>query len=224
MNKLKKDSFFEIAKDISTTFGTLLGVRPYIGIIDAMGTVHYSDTELEEYMEFAQNFARSNFYLLNTGDHSLPLGGINLAFFKISEKSIIVLYTKKGRSGQLLSFKAKMFDWQQRIDGLIGDIIVPPPPIQVTDSPSQIELEPGVIEADQEVQTKARGLRTIPVLIKQLTGKEKFPIDVATILQYCDGNYSIDDIVKETNYPRLQVDNVIRLYQKKKWIDIKRVL
>ncbi len=218
----KQKAFYEVVKDISSLFGTMLGARPYISIIDGAGIIHYIDFPLEEYQEFITSFITSNFHLLGTGDHSLPLGGINLAFFKISKKVMIVLYTKKGRTGQLLAFKSQMDKWTSKIDELVGEVEILAPPIQVPTG--TVEDEPEIMNQEAAKQVKSHGLRTIPSLIRDLTGKEKFPLDVATIFQYCDGEHSIEEICQLTDYPRLKVDNIIRKYQKKKWIDVKRVL
>lgn len=223
MLKETKDSFFNIAKEISSNFGTLLGTRPYIAIVDGTGAIRFIETALEKFSEFITNFVRTNFSLLNKGDHSLPLGGVNLAFFKISEKAMIVIYTVKGRSGQLLAFKAKMDNWTKPIDDLIGDIELIAPPIQISDGTTIIESEPEVLKPKKPKISKPTGIRIIPVLKKDISGK-KFPLEVANILQYCDGNHSIDEICKKTQYPRLKVDEVIRTYQKKKIIELKRII
>ncbi|MHA1130655.1 MAG: hypothetical protein ACTSQI_04810 [Candidatus Helarchaeota archaeon] len=222
MDAERQTGFYEIVKDISSLCGTIIGTRPYVGIIDGSGTIHYRDDPLEEYIEFIKNFCVSNFHLLNVGDHSLPLGGINLAFFKISEKAVVILYIKKGRSGQLLAFKAHMDKWTSKINELIGEITILSPSIQI--QPGAEEPEPEIFEAQQISKPQSRGLRTIPILMRKLTGKEKFPLDVATVFQYCDGEHSIEEICQLTDYPRLKVDNIIRIYQKKKWVEVKRML
>ncbi|MFX0138923.1 MAG: hypothetical protein ACFFDN_35105 [Candidatus Hodarchaeota archaeon] len=70
----------------------------------------------------------------------------------------------------------------------------------------------------------SRGFKDFPFLKKKLTGKEKIPIEVTRILQFCDGNHSIGDISEETGYPKIKVSQTIREYHKKKWIEIKRLL
>ena len=222
LQKENENAFHEIAKEISTKFGKLLGTHVYIAIIDGAGFIYYLDSPLDKLSEFIQNFVETNFTLLNVGEHSLPLGGINLAFFKISRRAVIVLHTLKGRSGQLLAFKSNMFDWTKRVDELIGEINLPSPSIQIQDVAD--EIEPEILPPAFPGKDKPKRLKTIPILKKKLSGKEKFPLEVARILQYCDGNRSIEDICEETNYSRSKVDRVIRDYRKKKWIDIKRIL
>ena len=218
----KQEAFINIAKEIWTNFGRLLGTRPYIAIVDGAGIIHYIDSDLKEYENFISNFVSTNFNLLKVGDHSLPLGGINLAFFKVSYKTMIILHTKKGRSGQLLAFKSKMFDYAKIIDTFIGEVAIIAPPIRVQDDSAGIDHEPEVLPPT--AMPKTRVIKTIPVIVKKLSGKEKFPLEEAQILQYCDGEHSIEEISEVTEYPRLKVDNVIKMYQKKKWIAIKRIL
>ncbi len=212
----KQDSFYEIAKEINE-LGTMLATRLYVAIVDGAGVIKYIDAMLDAYKVFIETFVRENFSLLNIGDHSLPLGGVNLAFFKVSQKSMIVLYMVKGLSGQLLSFKARMYDWTNRIDGLIGEVALQPA-IQPLDSVAEIE-EPEV----QPSQPKSKGVKTVPLLIKEI-GKERFPLEVAQILQYCDGKHSTEEIAQITTYSQLKVESIIREYQKKKWVEIKRAL
>jgi hypothetical protein len=221
VSKENKEDFYSIVKEILATFGQIFVSRPYFSIIDMAGTIHYIDQPLEQFSEFIQNFTKDNFNLLNVGDHSLPLGGINLGFFKISPKTMIIIHTQKGPSGQLLSFKVKMFEWAPRIDKLIGDISTVVSRVQIAESSE--EGEPGVLPETLSKE-KVAGLKTVPVLIKNLSGKEKFPIEEAEILQFCDGKHAVETICTETGYPRLKVDEIIRRYQKKKWIEIRRVI
>lgn len=248
MYNAKPDSFENIAKEILVNVGKLLATRPYIAIANISGTIQYIDPPLEIYAKFIQNFVYNNFNLLGIGEHSLPLGGVNLAFFKISAQAIVVLYTLKGITGQLLAFKPKMFDWSTRIDQLMGGVAAPIPTPSPTPTfspaPSPAPQYPvtsraTVPEAAASVASAARttpssteaaapgtkaGLKTVPFLMKKLTGKEKFPLEDAQILQFCDGTNSIEDICIKTGYPRLKVDEVIRDYQKRKWIELKRIV
>jgi len=219
LSKDKIEDFYTIVKEIASVFGQLLISRPYFSIIDALGTIHYMDEPFGAYSEFIQNFVVSNFHLLNVGDHSFPLGGVNLAFFKLSSKTMIVIHTQKGPSGQLLSFKSKILDWGPRFDKLIGEIAPVVPTIQISEFSG--EAEPAIIT---ETSKDKAGLKTVPFLVKNLTGKEKFPIEEAQILQYCDGKHALESICEETGYPRLKIDEIIRRYQKKKWIEIRRVI
>ncbi len=222
MQNSQEEQFRLIAKEITTDLGKLLVTRPYVAIIDMLGYVHYFDEPLEQFLEFTQNFVKSNFNLLEVGDHSLPLGGVNLAFFKASSKAMIVMYTVKGLTGQLLAFKAKMFEWTERIEALLGDLEFPAPAIPTETTTIGVVSEPEVAAAPP--RPKKRGMKTVPFLTKQLSGKEKFSIDVAQILQLCNGDNTVQDICDETGYPLLKINDIIRTYQKKKWIALKRIV
>jgi len=221
--------FNQILKEISNNIGKIMGTRPYIAIVDYTGCIWQYDAPLEQFIEFIQNFVLSNFHLLKIGDHSLPLGGLNLAFFKISQKAMIIIYTLKGLSGQLLSFKQKMFEWSDRIDALLSDLQPPQvTPVQIT-SPSATHNDmaaksPTIAAPKPPTRDKKRGLKTVPILTKKLTGKEKFSLDVAHILELCDGHHTVLEMAEETGFPLLKINDIIRTYQKKGWISLKRIV
>ena len=224
-------SFEEIAREIVKDVGTQLVTRPYLSIVDFTGNIHYIDDPLASFTEFIHNFVKSNFYLLTVGDHSLPLGGVNLAFFKVSDKAMIVIYTVKGLSGQLLAFKTKMFDYSAKIDALLGHITpaepaAPTPAVttQTSETASYSTYETTPAAPAPAPPPKKRGLRTVPTLTRELTGKEKFPIEVAQVLNFCDGKHSVKDICEKTGYTLLKINEIIRTYQKKKWVELKRIL
>jgi len=60
--------------------------------------------------------------------------------------------------------------------------------------------------------------------MKEMTGKEKFKIDTAKVLELCDGTNSIEEIAEKTNLPKLKVDMIIKQFEKKGWIKISRVI
>lgn len=216
----ESEDFYEIAKEIVNVFGKIFAARPYIAVLDALGNVRHIDEPLSEsHLNFVQDFVRKSCNLLKVGDYSFPLGGINLGFFKISEKAVIVLYTTKGFTGQLLAFKARMHDWSQKIDELIGEIDVQAETIAEAVTPQAAETT----EIKPPVETK-KYFRDFPILIKDLTGKEKFPMEVAQVLNLCDGKHSIEDICMELEFNIIHVKDILAVHEKKKWIKIKRVL
>jgi len=216
--------FYEVALDISKQVGKLLVSRCYVAILDLFGTLRYADEPLIPFSEFMKEFVKSNVNLLTAGDHSLPLGGVNLAFFKVSDRAMIVLYTDKGYSGQLLTFKSRMFEWSKKIDELIGDIKIPASSVRIQDPSVGIEPEVQDTASEPAEPEKKRGMKTVPILTRKLSGKEKFSLEVAQVLQFCDGTHSINDIQVETGYPLLKINNIIRTYQKKEWITLKRIV
>lgn len=215
---MNPQDFHTIATEITQTLGKILVTHPYVGIIDYNGTIYHIDEPLQPFLDVMKNFVTSNFNLLQIGDHSFPLGAVNIAFFKVSSKAMVVLYTLKGLAGQLLAFKMKMFDWTKRIDGLLDQLNIPPPPIPT----QKLELE---IRYSGTSKPQFRsGITTVPILIKKLKGKEKFSIEVAQVLQFCDGKHTLHEICEETGYSLLKVNEILRDYKKKKWVEIKRTL
>lgn len=206
---------WDISKQIVRELGPFLLSRPYIGIYNALGEALHQDADLDEFSDLISTFIRSNFAHLNVSDHSMPIGGKTLAFFKTTKKSMVVIYCKKGALGQLLSFKSQIPKYGPMIDEIVGEL----PELPSTSSPL-ISGEPekaGKLEKDT-------GLEIVPTLTRKLTGKEKFPIMESQILQFCDGRHSVDQIVDETDQTRIFINQVIRKYQKKGWLKLVRKL
>ncbi|MFX1295783.1 MAG: hypothetical protein ACFFD2_13140 [Promethearchaeota archaeon] len=200
--------FSAIAKKISITLSKKLATRAFIAIVDLLGIFHHVDIPAyDEFLYFIPNFVNKNFNLLDVGDYSIPLGGISLAFFKISSKAIIVLYTPKGPSGQLLYFKSIMYNWVNEIDDLLGEINKKTADLQIEKS-----------KFKEKFQMKIT--KKVPLLVKTWSRKDKFSIEVASVLQYCNGIHSLNEISKLTNIPLLKVNMIIQQYKKKKWIKI----
>lgn len=120
MSAMADSDFRTVAQAISATMGQILATRPYLAILDILGNVYYTHGDLNGHLDFIQQFVTNNFDWLDVGDHSIPFGSkINLGFFRISKRAIVVLYTKKGTSGQLLAFKMRMCEWSSAIESLI---------------------------------------------------------------------------------------------------------
>jgi len=214
---LGSDFFYNIAQEIENNLGSLLGFRVYSAISDRNGKILFAREDYNDgdMLSYISNFIKNNFDMLQVGDHSFPISGKNFGFFKISNKCIIVLHTKKGPIGALLSFKSKMFAYSEKIDNQIGEIF----------SDVKVSTEKTSITADSKGSTQFITQKTfakIPILNKKLTGKEKFPLDQVLILNLCDGEHTIDEIIKKTRLPRLTVEKIIKDAQKKKLISLKR--
>lgn len=213
----EEDPFYPIASEIVKVFGKIFATRPYLSIIDATGKIHYIDEPLsKQHLGFIQDFVKTNFKYMKVGEYSVPLGSVNLAFFKISLKAVITIYTKKGFTGQLLAFKTRMHEWSGKIDDVLGEVEIP----------SEIEPTESEPIESKEVEVVKRGKisKKVPSLVKKLTGKEKFSLESASILQFCDGKRSVEEICKETNIPKIKVNQILAELQKKRWIKFKRVL
>ncbi len=214
---LEEEHFYQIASEIVKVFGKIFATRPYISIIDATGKIHYIDEPLsKQHLGFIEDFVKTNFKYMKVGEYSVPLGSINLAFFKISIKAIIAIYTQKGFTGQLLAFKTRMHDWSGKIDDILGEIVIP----------SKIEpKESKPIKSSTPAPVKHGTVaKKVPTLIKKLTGKEKFSIESASILQFCDGKRSVTEICEATSLPKVKVNQTLGELQRKGWIKFKRVL
>lgn len=213
----EEEKFYQIAKDIVKVFGKIFATRPYIAIIDANGNIHYIDEILsKQHLEFIQDFVKVNFKYMKVGEYSVPLGSINLAFFKISSKALITIFTEKGFTGQLLAFKTRMYEWSEKIDNVLGTISIPSTIVAKESQPVE-SIKPSIVK-------KKTGIRKIPLLTKNLTGKEKFSIEASSIIQFIDGKRSVDEICDETKYPKLKVNQVLIELQKKGMIKFKKFL
>ncbi|MHA1376896.1 MAG: hypothetical protein ACTSRG_00815 [Candidatus Helarchaeota archaeon] len=212
--------FYQLSKQLTAELGSLIGVRPYCAIINAAGETCHIDADLEEYSELINNFMMTTFPVLKAGEHSVPISGINMIFFKISAKAMVVLLIKKGALGQLLTFKSLMSKYSSRIDSSIGDIKV-----TITREIEKVKIKEKVtLEISSETKEEKRAkIKYLPVLIKDL-GKTKIPINHARILSLCDGKNDISKIMKQTKETRLFIDQIIRQYQKKGYIKLKRVI
>ncbi|MHA1312154.1 MAG: hypothetical protein ACTSWR_12480 [Candidatus Helarchaeota archaeon] len=211
--------FYEINKDITNKLGSLMFSRPYIGIIDANGKFRYMSNELIPYKDYIINFTIKNFNLLQLGDYSIPIGGVNLAFFKPDNNFLIIIHSKKGPIGQLLAFKKIMNEFSQKISSLIGEISSISNELQIDETTTVKKVE----EPKKVVKHRSRA-RKVPFLMKEITNKEKFKIDTAKILELCDGTNSVDDIAQKIKLPKLKVEMIIRQLQKKGWVNIHRVI
>jgi hypothetical protein len=220
-----RDELFEkLAKEISVSFSKIFVTKAYIAIVDAIGTFHYIDAPaFDEHLYFIQNYVTDNFQLMEIGDCTIPFGGVNLAFFKVSHKALIILYAPTGPSGQLLAFKTRCFDFAERIDELIGEVEYENSQDTVPESPAAI-FDSMWEEAPQSEKKEETSVKRVPILKKKLTGKEKFSLQVINFLQHCNGTNSLEDIARLTNAPNLKVDLMIRDLIKKGYLKLKRTL
>ena len=78
----------ELADEIRGNLSSLISAKVSIAFVrqqDKTISIVYMDDGLKSYESFITNFSTENFRLLNKYDHSLPLSGIKLGFFKTSE-------------------------------------------------------------------------------------------------------------------------------------------
>ncbi len=197
LDGLKKLS--DVVNVIKGNVGRLVGGNVAVAIVDSTAIIKYIDNEIVDFTDFIISFTKGNFDLLSIGDHSLPLSGTNIAFFKVSEKTLVILNSSKGPVGQLLAFKGQMNNYSAKID----------------------ELLESISEVEEKVPAKA-AVR-VPVLTVSISNK-KFGMEEAKVLHLVNGQNTITDICARTRLPQLKVDEILRKYQKKKWIKLKRLI
>lgn len=190
----------DLVDAIKQNIGRLLGSDTTVAITNSAAEIKYIDSEIKDFSDFIISFTRGNFELLNIGDHSLPLSGTNIAFFKISYNALVILHSPKGPVGQLLAFKGRMNKYATKIDELL-------------------ETEEGAAEE----ATPAKAAARVPVLTVSIANK-KFGMDEAKVLHLVNGENTIATICEKTGLPQLKVDEILRKYQKKNWIKLKRVI
>ncbi|MFX1295247.1 MAG: hypothetical protein ACFFD2_10400 [Promethearchaeota archaeon] len=210
-----------IVKEINSKLGAILGVRVYMGVVDGLGTLIYIDDELEQFKDFILNFIKNNFKYLRIGEHSLPISGKNIIFFRY-QKVMVILYSTKGRIGQLLSFKSIMPEYQAYFDKIVGDTEIIPTSTELETKPSpKPEITPKVpIKIkDKNIFSRSNALyRTIyPIKSKRLKEKEKFSLVESIILNHCDGENSISDIYDKLDMSQDEyIKEIYNLYKSNK--------
>ncbi|HUX98929.1 MAG TPA: hypothetical protein VMV49_05210, partial [Candidatus Deferrimicrobium sp.] len=190
----------DVVSSMKSDIGKLLGTNITVAIVDAEGDIKYIDTEIKKFSDFIISFTKGNFDLLSVGDHSLPLSGTNIAFFKVSDEALVILNSDKGPVGQLLAFKGRMKMYAAQLDTLI---------------------EEATFADEEKIPVKA-AVR-VPVLTEPIANK-KFGMEEAKVLHLVNGENTITDICEKTKLPQLKVDEILRKYQKKGWIKLKRLI
>lgn len=191
----------EMVEQLKAGLGKLVGSNITVAIVDANAEIKYIDKAISKFSDFIVSFTKGNFALLSVGDHSLPLSGTNIAFFKISEKSLVILNSDKGPVGQLLAFKGRMRKYTEQLDLLLE----------------------AVPEEEEEAAIPAKAAVRVPMLTVSIANK-KFGMEEAKVLHLVNGENNITDICEKTKLPQLKVDEILRRYQKKGWIKLKRLI
>lgn len=212
---MTEEALYQISKSIVSEIGPMLTSRPYIALIDKFGKIQYLDETVEKYRDFMSSFVQRNFSFLRVGDHSIPISGLNMVFFKLSNKIVLVMFMKQGLVGQLLAFKNKMEKFASKIDQHIT--LVPPEGVEGGVEVERVEKEE-VIE--EEMPEEEEEVKVIPKLVKKIRKKDKFPLKDIVVLNLCDGKNSIKKISEEANVDQMMVWDVLENYKKKKYIKI----
>ena len=205
---------YDIIRSIKKDISQFSSVRPYLAVIDGMSTIHYMDEDLESFREFITNFNDTSFGILGVGDHSLPIGRENLLFLKLSPKFLLIIYTKKGKIGELIRVKSKLNNYIQGIDNHIGDI-------DLSKAKSTTFAE-RVGKEDEKAKLKSKILSIYPSVNQDQIEKQKFPIDEARVLRLCNGETPIVEIMEKTGKTRIFINKIINKYKKKGFLKLVR--
>ncbi|HUY00161.1 MAG TPA: hypothetical protein VMV49_11440 [Candidatus Deferrimicrobium sp.] len=197
----------KIVISIGNKMGAIVGARVYAAIVSPNGKALISQDGIIPFLNIIETFVKSNFHYLQFGDHSIPMSGSNLVFFR-TKNAIIALYTPKGRHGQLLSFKSQFNQYSSEVDGIVGESSLDSAvvPFEIV---KKIPLEL-VYERDT--------WKIKPVFSVNLSGKEKLPMEEAVILNQCNGNNSISKISKEIQRNNTDIIKILIKYDEKGWI------
>ena len=203
----------ELANEIRGNLSSLISAKVSIAFVkqeDGNVSIVYMDDGLNPFKEFIMNFSSENFKLLNKYDHSLPLSGTKLGFFKTSETSLIAIYSHgQGPVGQLLVFKSRIDLFSERIDSTLAEA----KPISEVEDTEIKPLEDTLPPSAQRIPT-----------IQDKYRKKKYTMEEATVIHNINGQRTIAEIARITEIPLLRVNEVIKKYEKKKYIKLKRIV
>jgi len=201
------ESFTVITKEITQRLGAILGTRVYVGIYSENGQILHQDDDIKQFENFVSNFIKSNFQYLTVGDHSLPLSGHNIVFFKF-ENAMLVLYTKKGKLGQLLAFKSQMSKYYERVNSAVsqtsGEVI----------EKEEISVIKEAALTPENILVREERIGIIPEIRKKLTGKERLEMSEATVIRKLDSKKSLIELYQEEG-PDFIDENLYKLIQNK---------
>ncbi|MHA1377852.1 MAG: hypothetical protein ACTSRG_05680 [Candidatus Helarchaeota archaeon] len=117
-NRVKIDLIIEnIKKELIKLLGNF-GI--WAAISDIEGNIKYIDKGLEKFYKYIQNFCKYSSEVLESGSYSIPLS--NLIFFRISEKVIVVLSSKKAKTSRLITFVTKMDKYKAILNHIVDKI------------------------------------------------------------------------------------------------------
>ncbi|MBD3230553.1 MAG: hypothetical protein GF329_20405 [Candidatus Lokiarchaeota archaeon] len=227
MTIVQNQALFPIVKDLSKKLGTSLGVRVYVAITDANGKIVYIDEALKKFVNLITTFVEYNFDLLKIGDHSIPLSSSNLIFVKTSNRALIVLYTKKGLVGQLLSFKKYIGDFFKPIDEIMknegapsGSTQAPEPPVRPAPT-EQVEEQPPEIILEKRVYQRKKYEKIKPILKKKISSNLKLKLEESAILNFCSEGKTVSEMIElSENITLPSIKRVLFKFTESKWIKI----
>ncbi len=187
--------WYSIKQEITNSLADA-GFRVYVSIADIYGNTKTMDEQLEPFEDIIKRSINININFIGVGDYAIPLSSKNLMIFKISEKSIVVLFANKGNVAQLLSFKKNIKYFAEQIDQLIGDVELPAGQIPEAVPAPEVVKKPIAVPPTQ-IFGKEMPI-FYPLLNKKIGDKIKATVEEIGILHLCDGQHSFLDIVQLT--------------------------
>ncbi|NHI92361.1 MAG: hypothetical protein EAX96_07640 [Candidatus Lokiarchaeota archaeon] len=203
--------------------------QPEIALLDKSADVKFIDPGLKDQEKYMKEYVGSNFSLIAKGEYSLPFSGLLLGFFKISEEAILVLFLEEGKIGNLLAFRGAIDSMIQKLD---TSLIALQKTLEIEDMAYKIirlkeltdeeltKLAPAYEEMTDDINQPSEyiSLSQICPLLDEKYSKKKFSFKESLIIQFCDGEHSIDVISKKSGYSEYDVQDVVLKYEKKGWL------
>ena len=216
-------------EELREKMGRISSKTPYIALINKNAEVKFLDSELKDQENYMKEYIGSNFDLIANGEYSLPFSGLLLGFFKISEEAVLVLYLEEGKIGNLLAFRGVIDSMIQKLD---TSLIALQKTEEIEDMAYQIfrlrklsdEDLAAKIPVFEEMSDEGSqpseyiSLSQIFPLLDNKYSKKKFSFKESLIIQFCDGEHSIEEISKKSGYSDYDVQDVILKYEKKGWL------
>ncbi|MFX0136060.1 MAG: hypothetical protein ACFFDN_20635, partial [Candidatus Hodarchaeota archaeon] len=210
-------AIYDIVKNISGKMGQLVGVKVYVAVTSKDGNFIYSDEVFDDFKAFIKKFVETNFVYLQKGEHSIPLSSENIIFFKTTENSMTILYNPKGKIGQLLAFKSMMNNFCEPIENCITTQAAST--VEVIEETAAAQLAAQKMEEIGIVTRKDKHYNKIrPILRRSLKKKDKFNLVESTILNRCDGNNTLQNIIRDVDINDSDVIKSLHKFAEKKLI------
>ena len=224
-----------VIEELKDKMSKLFPMNTQVAVVDSTGNIKYIDSALEkERLAYIKDYVSANFNLVELNQYSLPLSGILLGFFKISEKVMLVLYAAKGKIGNLLAYRGIVESFTTKIDEtleLIEDIfemeslaydvirLKKVKAIQPAVASPAIAIDSAEIMKPIIMPKTSTPSSIFPKLDPKYA-KKKFAFKEGLCLQFADGKNSIEDISEKCSFTNQEVLEIIDKYQKKGWIEI----
>lgn len=207
----------------------------------------------EELTNFLFNFVSKNYQFLDYGDHSFPISGKNLAIFRLSNSVLTLFTLKGHLGQLLaFKSKIDKYDimikphmagvspvtqtlavedapapdtpsLKDQVSGLLDDLISEKTQTQTQTQSTEVQSTAAEAAPAPAPRLSTKKVQRVPKLIRDLTSKDKFPIEEIQVLQACDGYRNFKEISEKTDIPQLRVEELVKKYTKKGLLKLKRI-